>query len=93
MEAVLNDPSVDTVIPILMLTKDTGIPSLRLLSSNWRRRFPEKPILVTFSGDKHYMEECKAFVEPSGVPTFLEIEQPFEVLSILHRCRLSMNRP
>ena len=92
MEAVLNDPNVDTVIPILMLTKDTGIPSYTFIVE-LAKRFPEKPVLVTFSGDKHYMEECKAFVEPSGVPTFLEIEQPFEVLSILHRCRVSMNRP
>jgi hypothetical protein len=26
-------------------------------------------------------------------PTFPEIEQPFEVLSILARCRMAMNRP
>lgn len=92
MEAVLNDPNIDAVIPILMLTKDTGIPSYTFIVE-LAKRFPEKPILVTFSGDKHYMEECKEVIEPLGVPTFLEIEEPFEVLSILVRCARAMNRP
>ena len=39
------------------------------------------------------MEECKEVIEPLGVPTFLEIEEPFEVLSILARCTRAMNRP
>jgi acyl-CoA synthetase (NDP forming) len=92
MEAVLNDPNIDAVIPILMLTKDTGIPSYTFIVE-LAKRFPEKPILVTFSGDRHYMDECKEVIEPLGVPTFLEIEAPFEVLSILVRCARAMNRP
>ena len=39
------------------------------------------------------MDECKAYLEPRGIPTFPEIEQPFEVLSILYRCAQAMNRP
>ena len=92
MEAVLKDPSIDSVVPILMLTKDTGIPSFDFIIE-LARKYPEKPLLVTFSGEKEYMEDCKAFIEPAGVPTFPEIEQPFEVLSILARCRRAMNRP
>ncbi|NWF92406.1 MAG: CoA-binding protein [Syntrophaceae bacterium] len=92
MEAVLQDPNIDAVIPVLMLTKDTGIPSYNFIVE-LARKYPEKPIVITFSGDKQCMEDCKAFVEPRGVPTFFEIEQPFEVLSILYRCRLAMNRP
>jgi len=92
MEAVLEDPNIDSVIPILMLTKDTGIPSFEFIIE-LSERYPEKPILITFSGEKQYMEACKGFVEPAGVPTFPEIEQPFEVLSILVRCRMAMNRP
>jgi acetyltransferase len=92
MEAVLKDPNIDAVIPVLMLTKDTGIPSFDFLVE-LARQYPGKPILVTYSGDKRYMEECKGMIEPAGVPTFPEIEQPFEVLSILARCRMAMNRP
>jgi len=92
MEAVLKDPNIDAVVPVLMLTKETGIPSYEFILE-LAKKYPEKPILVTFSADKQYMDECKEFLEPRGVPTFPEIEQPFEVLSILYRCYQAMNRP
>jgi acetyltransferase len=91
MEIVVQDPNIDAVVPILMLTKDTGIPSFDFIG-DLARQFPDKPILVTFSGEKRYMEACKAYLEPLGVPTFAEIEQPFEVLSILWRCSKAMER-
>jgi acyl-CoA synthetase (NDP forming) len=91
MEAVLKDPNIDAVVPVLMLTKETGIPSYNFILE-LAKKYPEKPILVTFSADKQYMDECKEFLEPRGIPTFPEIEQPFEVLSILYRCKKAMNR-
>lgn len=91
MEAVLRDPNIDAVVPVLMLTKETGVPSCDFIL-NLAKKYPEKPILVTFSADKQYMEEFKEFLEPRGIPTFPEIEQPFEVLSILYRCVKAMNR-
>ncbi len=86
MEAVLKDPNIDAIIPILMLTKETGIPSYDFIIE-LAQKYPEKPIFVTFSGDKQYIDECKEYLEPRGVPTFPEIEQPFELLAILSRCR------
>src|SRR4030042_2302256 len=53
--------------------------------------FPEKPIYVTFTGEKKHMDAGKAFLEPKGVPTFPLIEEPFEVLSFLARCRNVLN--
>ncbi|NLI81796.1 MAG: hypothetical protein GX443_08935 [Deltaproteobacteria bacterium] len=91
MEAVLGDPNVDAVVTILMLTEDTGIPSYDFLV-DLARRYPGKPVLVSFSGDRRYNEECKAYLEPRGVATFPEIEQPFEALSILAKCRQFMSR-
>jgi len=91
-EAALKDPNIDAVVPILMLTKDTEIPPFDFIV-NLAKKFPDKPIMVTFSADKQYMDECKAFLEPLGIPTFPEIEQPFEVLSILYRCQQAMTRP
>jgi hypothetical protein len=38
------------------------------------------------------MDSAKAFLEPKGVPTYPLIEEPFEVLSILYRCRQLMER-
>jgi hypothetical protein len=56
------------------------------------RKYPEKPIYVTFSANKNYMDEAKAFLGPRGVPSFPGIEEPFEVLSILTRCRANLER-
>jgi acyl-CoA synthetase (NDP forming) len=92
MEAVLKDPNIDAVVAVLMLTQDTGIPSFDFIV-DLAGRYPEKPVFVTFSGDKHFEDECKAYIEPRGVPSFTYIEQPFEVLSILSRCVQAMNRP
>jgi len=47
MEAVLKDPNIDAVVPILMLAKDTGIP-LYTFIVELAKKFPEKHILVTF---------------------------------------------
>jgi len=91
-EAVLKDPNIDAVVPIMLITDDTGVPSLDFLVE-LARKYPEKPIYVTFSGEKKHMEAAKAFLEPKGVPTFPLIEEPFEVLSILARCRQAMERP
>lgn len=92
MEAVLRDPNIDAVVPVLMLTKEIGVPSFDFLL-DFRARYPQKPILVTFSGDKDCMEQCKAYLEPRGIPTFFEIEYPFVALSILVRCGQAMLRP
>lgn len=91
MEAVLKDPNIDFVVSILLLTKDTGIPSYDFIVE-LKQKYREKPVLVTFTGDAHFMSECKAYLEPLGVPTFSQIEQPFHVLSVLARCREVMNR-
>jgi acyl-CoA synthetase (NDP forming) len=91
IEIVLKDPNIDAVVAILMLTEETGIPSLDFMVE-LAHRYPEKPIYVTFSGDKRHMDAAKAFLEPRGVPTFPLIEDPFEVLSIMVKCRRAMLR-
>jgi acyl-CoA synthetase (NDP forming) len=92
MEIVLGDPAVNAVVPVMMLTRETGSPDPAFIL-DLAKKYPEKPILVTFSGARECMDEYKAALEPKGVPTFPEIEQPFRVLSILVRCRKAMNRP
>ncbi len=91
METVLKDPNIDAVVPILLLSRITGIPSYDFII-DLAKKYPDKPILVSSSGDKECMDECKAYLEPRGVPTFPEIEQPFEVLSILYRCAQAMKQ-
>ncbi len=90
-EAVLKDANIDAVVMILMLTDETGVPPLDFVLE-LAHRYPEKPLYVTFSGQKQHMVAAKAFLEPRGVPTFPLIEEPFEMLSILARCREAMDR-
>jgi len=91
MEAVLKDPNIDAVVPIMMITDETGVPDLDFIV-NLARKYPDKPIYVTFSAQKKHMDAAKAYLEPRGVPTFPLIEEPFEVLSILCRCYQLMKR-
>ena len=90
-EAALKDPNIDAVVPVLLLTDETGVPPLDFLF-DLAKKYPEKPIYVTFTGEKKHMDAGKAFLEPRGVPTFPLIEEPFEVLSLLARCRRFMER-
>ena len=88
-EAVLKDDNIDAVVMILMLTEETGVPPMDFIVE-LAKRYPTKPLYVTFTGQKQYMDAGKAFLEPRGVPTFPLIEEPFEVLSILARCRQTL---
>ena len=92
IEALMKDPNIDAIVPILMLADEVGVPSLNFLVA-LARKYPEKPLYVTFSAEKKHMEAAKAFLEPRGVPTFPLIEEPFEVISILNLCRKAMERP
>jgi acetate---CoA ligase (ADP-forming) len=92
MEIVLQDPATDAVVPVMMLTPETGAPDPGFIAE-LAAKYPHKPILVTFSGDRQCMDQYKAALEPRGIPTFPEIEQPFEALAILARCHQAMNRP
>ena len=92
LAAVLQDPSVNAAVVVLLVSRVTGIPSYDFIV-DLAQKHPDKPVVVTFTGDKKCMDECKAYLEPRGIPTFPEIEQPFEVLAILHRCAEAMTRP
>ena len=91
MRAALKDPNIDAVVPVLLLTDDTGVPSLQFIA-DLAAEFPQKPIYVTFTGEKKHMDAGKAFLEPKGVPTFPLIEEPFDVLAILAQCRKAMEK-
>ena len=92
IEALMKDPNIDAIVPILMLADEVGVPPLDFLVE-LAKKYPEKLLYVTFSAEKKHMEAAKAFLEPRGVPTFLLIEEPFEVISILNCCRKAMERP
>jgi len=73
------------------LTDETGVPPLDFIAE-LKERHPNKPIYISFSGQKKHMDAAKAFLEPRGVPTFNFIEEPIEVLGLLARNRYYMER-
>jgi len=66
----------------------TGILSLDF-TVELSDKYPEQPVIVHFTKDKKYHDQCKEYLEPRGVATFPEIEQSLEVLSIPARCARS----
>lgn len=90
-EVALRDPNIDAVVAILLATDQIGFENLGILSE-LAEKYPTKPVYAAFSGQKKHMEAAKAYLEPRGVPTFLLIEEAFESLSILARCREAMER-
>lgn len=91
LDAVLLDRNIDAVVAILMLTPETGIPNLQFIT-DLAKKYPAKPIYVTFMGDHEQNIAAKACLEKQGVPCYFDIEKPFEVLSILVRCRELMRK-
>ena len=91
IEAVMDDPNIDACIVVLVVVDEFGRTPLDFFVE-MAHKYPDKPLYVTFSGVKERMEEAKAYLEPRGVPTYPYIEQPFEVLSILNRARVNMER-
>ena len=90
-DTLLADRNIDAVVVVLMLT-GSGDDTEYAFLVDLARRYPHKPLFVTFTGDRERMEAARDFLEPRGVPTFPLIEQPFEVLDILCACRRSMER-
>ncbi len=91
MDAVLSDKAIDAVVVIMMLTEESGIPDYDFIV-DLAKKHPTKPIYVTFMGDHVHNVACKAFLEPRGVPAYMLVEEPFEVLGVLARCRAALQK-
>jgi len=91
MEAVLDDENVDVVVVILLMTRETGPKSLDFIPEV-SQRYRAKPVLATITGDKELYEKAKAFLESRSVPVFPPLEDAFEALAIMYRCRQAMKR-
>ncbi|MBM4333537.1 MAG: hypothetical protein FJ117_20355 [Deltaproteobacteria bacterium] len=91
VEILLQDEGVDAVVPILLASADIAVEQynfLAELSSN----NPQKPIYVSFTGDKQRYEQARTFLEDRSVPVFVPMEDAFETLEVLCRCQEALNR-
>ena len=87
--ALLEDPGLDAVVAIMILTEELNPSSFDFIV-DLAARHPRKPVYISFSGDTACNAAAKAFLEPRGVPTFPLIEDPFKALDILVRCRAAI---
>jgi len=89
LEAVLADRNIDAAVVIMMLTSETGVPRYDFLV-DLARKYPTKPVYATFMGAHEHDVTAKAYLEPRGIPCFMLVEEAFEVLAVLARCRASV---
>ena len=89
LDAVLADRNIDAVVVIMMLTTETGIPKMDFIV-DLSKKYPNKPVYVTFMGEHKHNVAAKEYLEPKGIPCYILVEEPFEVLSLLASCRKNM---
>jgi acyl-CoA synthetase (NDP forming) len=91
VEVLLQDEGVDAVVAILLASPKIPAEEYNFLPQ-LSSKFPHKPIYVSFTGDKQSYEEAKAFLEPLSIPVFVPLEDIFETLEVLCRCREALER-
>jgi acyl-CoA synthetase (NDP forming) len=91
MEALLDDPGVDSLVTILVITEDNPHPTLDFVPK-LRDRNPGKPVLIGVSGDKVSFDWAKKYLESQSVPVYLPVEGACEALATMYRCSLAAGR-
>jgi len=93
MELALSDEGVDAVVATLMLTSETIKQGTEFAPSNLdyipeiSRRYHDKTVLISITGDRTYFERVKKHLEGQSIPVYLPPEPPFEILANMYRCR------
>ena len=75
MRALLEDPNIDAVVPVLLLTGDTASPPTTS-SSNSPPPSRRSLIRASFSGEQRYVEECRRTSSPGASPTSSRSKSP-----------------
>ena len=92
VEILLQDEGVDAVVAILLASPKVPAEDYRFLPE-LSSQHPQKPIYVSFTGDKPSFDRARDFLEKNSIPVFVPLEDIFETLQVLGRCREAMNRP
>jgi acetyltransferase len=86
MEILLEDEGADVIVPILLASPRTPAEAYRFLPE-LSAKYPPKPIYVSFTGDRPAYAQARTYLEERSIPVFSPLEDIFEVLPILCRCR------
>ncbi len=85
-EILFADEGVDVIVAILLASPRIPVESYRFLPE-LSMKYPHKPIYVSFTGDKPFFDEARDYLEKHSIPVFSPVEDAFEILPILCRCR------
>jgi acyl-CoA synthetase (NDP forming) len=91
VEILMQDEGVDVVVPILLASPNFPAEKYSFLPE-LSAKYPHKSIYVSFTGDKKSYEQARAFLEERSIPVFVPLEDVFETLEVLCRCREALNR-
>jgi acyl-CoA synthetase (NDP forming) len=86
MEVLLEDEGVDVIVAILLASPRTPAEAYRFLPE-LSAKYPQKPIYVSFTGDKPSFDAAREYLEKRSIPVFFPVEDVFEMLPILCRCQ------
>lgn len=82
LEILLREDHSDIIVPILLASPDIPVEEYNFLPE-LASRYPQKPILISFTGDKMAYEKMRTYLEEKSLPVFYPLEDIFEVLSVL----------
>jgi acyl-CoA synthetase (NDP forming) len=90
VEILMQDEGVDVVVPILLASPNFPAENYSFLPA-LSAKYPHKSIYVSFTGDKKIYEQARALLEEHSIPVFVPLEDVFETLEVLCRCREALN--
>lgn len=82
LEILFQDEKTDIIVPVLLASADVPVEEYRFLPE-LTARYPQKAILLSFTGDKQVYEKMRDYLERHSLPVFHPLEDIFEVLSAL----------
>lgn len=82
VEILFQDEKTDIVVPVLLASGEDPMEEYSFLPK-LATRYPQKTILLSFTGDKQVYEKMRHYLEEHSLPGFYPLEDIFEVLSVL----------
>jgi acyl-CoA synthetase (NDP forming) len=92
MEILFEDQGVDVIVPILLASPRTPAEAYRFLPE-LSAKYPHKPVYAGFTGDRSAYAQARDYLEERSIPVFAPVEDIFEILPILCRCREFISSP
>ncbi len=89
LEILLQDDQMDVVVPILLASERYKAEEYRF-APDLAAKYPGKAVYVGFTGDKAATDQIRQILESGSVPVFTPMEDIFEILPVLCRCRQAL---